>query len=378
MDRRIQALLVVTLLCTVFTAYCAGDEAASTENAALFYWRAFAVMPEMSKQDDETVAHAYVGAPIDEKMAGLAKDWEPALALLYRGAAASKCDWGVDYESEGLYAMLPHLANARQLARGACFHARYLMASGDAAGAARDLSAAVALGRHAANGGNECIINTLVGLAIDQIVISSASMYLTDRDIAPALQGTIRTAADSQVKDLVRKTILSEKSACLGWLRAQVEKHAADGTLAEFVKDKVLSEAGVPQYADPYTLLRMIDEAADQFDQAASIVDLPQDKFEAEYELLKQQIAASGNPITNGVFDALDKMRYQVEKVATEWAMLEAAVAYAGGGEPALAALPDPYGDGPFSMAPVDGGFELASKLTCEGEPVTVRFGPGK
>jgi hypothetical protein len=55
--------------------------------------------------------------------------------------------------------------------------------------------------------------------------------------------------------------------------------------------------------------------------------------------------------------------------------MLQAAIVVAQGKPERLKGFRDPYGDGPFSYRRVERGFELRSKLTLEGAPVTLRVG---
>ena len=88
----------------------------------------------------------------------------------------------MDFEKEGVDAVMTHLANARKLARGACFHARYLMAKGDRAGAALDFESATTLARHA---GSQTLIGALVEVAIEKRVTDSVASRMTDARRAP-------------------------------------------------------------------------------------------------------------------------------------------------------------------------------------------------
>ena len=56
-------------------------------------------------------------------------------------------------------------------------------------------------------------------------------------------------------------------------------------------------------------------------------------------------------------------------------AMLLASVAVVESGPEALKDIKDPFGDGPFEHRALDKGFELQSKLTYEGKPVTLTIG---
>ena len=63
---------------------------------------------------------------------------------------------------------------------------------------------------------------------------------------------------------------------------------------------------------------------------------------------------------------------------AARAAMLKAAVAVAAGGAEKIKDFRDPYGQGPFEYKALPQGFELQSKLTVEGKPVTLKVGAAK
>jgi hypothetical protein len=56
-------------------------------------------------------------------------------------------------------------------------------------------------------------------------------------------------------------------------------------------------------------------------------------------------------------------------------AMLRAAIAVRLKGPGALAAIRDPFGNGPFTHKPTPQGFELSSALQWRGEPVKLTIG---
>ena len=122
----------LALLCSAGLTFAEESKPAPCDlgrNAALTYWRAFAMFPEMTKDEREIVMYPNPKtAPKSsmEQRADLVKRWRRALELMYEAVAIPQCDWGIDYEQEGYGAALPQLAKARDLAKAAAFRARYL------------------------------------------------------------------------------------------------------------------------------------------------------------------------------------------------------------------------------------------------------------
>jgi hypothetical protein len=55
--------------------------------------------------------------------------------------------------------------------------------------------------------------------------------------------------------------------------------------------------------------------------------------------------------------------------------MFRAGIAWRLKGEEAMKKVTDPFGDGPFTVRRWVGGFELSSKLTVRGRPVSLTVG---
>jgi hypothetical protein len=75
---------------------------------------------------------------------------------------------------------------------------------------------------------------------------------------------------------------------------------------------------------------------------------------------------------------AIDQVLAKDHRHKARFALLFAAIAVAQDGPEKLKEIKDPYGDGPFEYRKLDKGFELKSKLTFEGQSVTLVAGQGK
>jgi len=93
--------------------------ASSATNAADVYRRAFAAMPELTK-DEETLLQGQ-SSPADA--AALSEKLAPALALYREAARMPQCSWGVSMEKQTMTfrAMLPHLQPLNTLAGAAAW-----------------------------------------------------------------------------------------------------------------------------------------------------------------------------------------------------------------------------------------------------------------
>ena len=93
-------------------------------NAALSYWQAFAVLPQLNKLQEKSLDAALQGKPADEQLAEVVRLSEPALRQLHRGVRKPRCVWGTPVE-EGIMTSLPHAGKARALAKLAVARAHW-------------------------------------------------------------------------------------------------------------------------------------------------------------------------------------------------------------------------------------------------------------
>jgi hypothetical protein len=146
------------------------------DNAALHYWRAFSVFPNLDNKQETSLRDAVEKpGPVDEKTAAVIGLGRSSLKELRRGAACSRCVWATPLE-DGAELLLPHCAKARQLARLACARAELSFQRGKPAAAIDDLVATMTLGRHVA--GDGIMVSVLVGYAVERQAMSVAARHL--------------------------------------------------------------------------------------------------------------------------------------------------------------------------------------------------------
>src|SRR5262249_25692455 len=104
---------------------------------------------------------------------------------MHHGAMLPRCDWGIDWEADGIEVLLPQMSAARVLSSLACLRARMQFEEGRRAEALGDLVAAIKLGRQVSRDGS--LIGVLVGYSVEARMNDALALYL------PKLEpGTIR------------------------------------------------------------------------------------------------------------------------------------------------------------------------------------------
>jgi hypothetical protein len=300
-----------------------------------------------------------------------------SLKYLRRGAALPRCDWSLDYE-DGVGLLLPHLARARTLAAYAALRSRQAAADGRPADGLDDVLAVFALGRHVAD---PIMVSMLVDYAVEHVAIDATTRLLPDLDAA-GLRRVAERLDTLPPAATLEQTIQSERQNFKGWVIRWLKDLERSGAGDLRAKVRALLDPS----PDSEEILKLVDDNSAKrliqvlenlgpfYDEQCRLVVLPRDQFLAQWpDLQKRQstnaVARAILPATAKVLDARDRYR-------ARFAMLKAAVAVVRDGQAALAKHPDPFGSGPFEYKALPQGFELRSKLTLEGKPVTLTVGP--
>ncbi len=171
MEKRGRLMLgLLGLLVVCVSALSLGRRAEATEdrrNAALVYWRAFALMKEPADKTLGTKVGdiAYGKRPFDESdeaLQALINDNRTALQLAREGALLDVCDFQLDH-SKGFDMQLPHLSKARSLMRLLLLEGKRFEHLGRWSEAVDNYLAAIRLGTHVAT--DRTIISSLVSVA---------------------------------------------------------------------------------------------------------------------------------------------------------------------------------------------------------------------
>ena len=152
----------------VFAADAPAGGTASSPNAAVVYWQAFAALPRL--EDDQKAKY---GAAIKSTTEPVGDDLQPimarfdyALRELHRARGVTSCDWNLNY-ADGLELRMPHLQQARDLARAALLRARLQFAAKATDEAVADVVAVLKMARDC--GSSPLMISLLVDFAIEDM-----------------------------------------------------------------------------------------------------------------------------------------------------------------------------------------------------------------
>jgi hypothetical protein len=354
----------------------------SDGNAALKYWQAFATLPTLNDAENKKLAEVLT-TPLDDLARKILTDADYSLGMMHYGAAQPRCDWGVGHE-EGIFTRLPQANAARVLTNLACLSARMRFEAGQSDKAIDDIVAGMTLGRQCSLTGTNVML--LCGYAIEQRMIEVLALQLPklDAKLIPDLKNrlaalppgmTMAGATESEEKsflDWFVRTVKKAKDkesllAALAFVDNQPEgKARASGDEARaFVESCGGTVEGVLRYSE---------ETRASYRRVATMLALPLDQFEKEFELEAKKRAE--NPVFKVFFPAMVKVRRAQAMMDVRRALLSGALTVRQDGPDALKNHSDPVVGGPFEYVPFDGGFELRSKLIGrDDKPVTLTAG---
>jgi hypothetical protein len=384
--RRFPAL-AVTLFAVVAPAALAAaapdTPLPAPDNAALLYWQALAQLPPRDARQEKILAE-WQTAPLDADAQKLIESGANCLKYLHHGTKLRRCDWGMPFE-EGMNLIMPHLAKARDLGRLSCLRARHRFQHGDAAGAVEDVDDALVLARHVS--APPIPISMLVSYVIENSAIDAAAANLPGLD-PTALKRLADSLSALPPSAPLRDSVRFEQEFGQRWLVRQVQAAAGkpdweqvafrslfvpdeDPRQAEEVRAALQAVSGSPQGA-----IEQLAALGPYYPEAAKLLSLPPEQARAQLAALHEKMKA--NPFAKLILPTYTRVYDAHARTAARAAMLKAAVAIAAGGAEKVKDSRDPYDHGAFEHAALPQGFELKSKLTVDGKPVTLRVGAPK
>jgi hypothetical protein len=211
------------------------------DNAALLYYQAFLLM---AQTDDRATADAVANvangtAAPDDKVREYVTKCRAAIDYAVTASSLEHCDWGLAY-SRGFSAMLPHLGQARSLARLILAEARILNVDGNYRQA---LERCLTTYRLAGQLGDNVLISVLVSAAVTAQANKGVTAIL---DRMPADTGTL-TWLNGQLATVpvatltVNKSMVMEREVASDYLRPERREDLAQ-VLAE--SSGIVGEAG--------------------------------------------------------------------------------------------------------------------------------------
>lgn len=369
-------LIAWGLVCA--TPMPAAQTDAAQGNAALSYWQAFAVMPELTDEQDEMLKNGNQ-VSLDDSVAELVAKCENALELLHRGARMPQCTWGTVLE-DGPAVLLPHLSKARQLGRVAGLRARYRFHNDDQQGAVEDVVATLVLARR--TGGEALLISVLVQFAIEEIAVQAIAPQLLDLSEAQLSQFAAQLST-LPPRTTIGQGIESERKWILGWMRRKfVSSNSAEEreeALRDLLGDNHPELSKAREYLnDTDTVEKHLDEVGKYYDEMQRILKLPGTELPAAWNDLEGRIKQEPNGLVQLLLPAIGSAQRAEQTALARLAMLETAMAIVQDGDDALAKHVDPAGGGPFRLQRVGGAFQLTSKAVHRDKPLRITFGPSQ
>jgi hypothetical protein len=297
-----------------------------------------------------------------------------------------RCDWGLDFRT-GPETLMPHLGESRELARLAVLRARYRFEQGRHRDGVGDVLATMELAKDV--GETPVLISILVRYMLELMAIDTLARDLPKMD-RPTLDYLAKELERLPVEDSLRRVWPQEGKYFVDWTIERVDRLAkesggdanefAEGMLALAIFDKEgadeLRRIGVPP---PAKLRAMLESLKGLLAEVGKATDLPPAEQDARLEEIQKPFKS--DPVMKVFVPEQNKIFHNRRRWQARHAMLDAAVAVQRDGEAALKDKrhADPFGDGkPFTYRKTDGGFELESKLTFEGKPVTLGIGSAK
>jgi hypothetical protein len=352
-------------------------------NAALKYWRGFANLPKLEKEEQDKIVREATTMPLTPRVKAVVTLSELSLHELYNGAAVPACAWGLTRE-DGFTVIIPEASAARLLHGLACLRARLRFEEGDNAGALDDVFAGMTLARHIGQDGT--IVSVLVGFGLEGMATDVLAAYL------PKLDATTLRALPARLGKLpaggtVAKGLLTEETVFLGGFQNKVREFKNRERLVEYLGLCLSDEPGATKkdqlargkaYLEECGgtaegLIKLADEGRPLYEELAKKTALPPNEFAKLMDVEGKRIQK--NPVARIVFPALVKCNQLEARLRCRRALLNAAIATQLGGREALLAHPDPYGNGPFVYEAFDGGYMLQSKLRLKDKPVSLTVG---
>src|SRR2546430_16952961 len=135
------------ILCALMLSHLAHAESKPDDNAALQYWRAFAMMPTLDDYSRPRI-DMWDTVAINDSLRSLLATYTNSFHLAHLGAAKPRCDWGISMDVDGPFTLLPFLARGRDLSRAMLLQSRVNFADSKRAAGADYLLGTVALARH--------------------------------------------------------------------------------------------------------------------------------------------------------------------------------------------------------------------------------------
>ena len=352
-------------------------------NAALKYWRGFANLPKLEKEEQDKIAREATTMVLTPRIKAVVTLSESSLHELYNGAAVPTCAWGLTRE-DGFSIIIPEASAARLLHGLACLRARLRFEEGDNAGALDDVFAGMTLARHIGQDGT--IVSVLVGFALESMSTDVLAAYLPKLD-RTSLQTLPGRFGKLPAGGTVAGGLLVEENVFLVGFQNKIREFKDRDKLVEYLGLALSEEPGESKKVQiargkayleecggtAESLVALAEEGRPYYESLAKKTTMPPSEFsklmDGEMKRIKK------NPVARVVFPALARCQQLEARLLSRRAMLAAAIAIQVRGRESLDAHPDPYGNGPFAYQAFEAGYILQSKLQHQDKPIALTVG---
>jgi hypothetical protein len=324
--------------------------------------------------------------PLDAPAREIVSKAEYALRMMHHAMALPRCDWGIDWEADGIEVLLPQMGAARVLSSLACLRARMRFEEGRRAEALDDIVAATRMGRQVSRDGS--LIGVLVGYSIEGRMYDAVALYLPKLD--PGTIKDLKTRLDALPEGGNPATGLRAcEEKTLDWFMHKVksakDKESLVAVLTPFAVLAARPEGIAGARAEGGSallekcggtatgVLEFAEAARSSYALMAEKIRLPLAQFEEEFE--RETARQAGNPVFKLFFPAVAKVRQSQARAEVRRALLSAAFSVQLDGSDALKTHPDPVAGGPFEHTRFSGGFELRSKFGQDAHPLSLTVG---
>lgn len=295
----------------------AADEGPS--NAALVYWQAFAMLPELDTEETQLLAQVESGdKPVAAAKAILSRSGM-ANSLAKSVTPKTDCRW--DLIKSGPGTLLPHLGKARLLARLMVLQARADAAAGNSSAAVDQLTAALLVARNVDEG---VLIQMLVGDAIESLTLAAAEPLVAKLD-AKALDQFADALSQLPPRTTVAQAIAYERDVFGLWLRPFLTGDAEKARAMLAGDDNTFDIKGLLG-GTKAERTRRFDEFISAYNKMIEASKLPPEKIHAEFERLELATTKSSNPLVRLLMPAVGRANVRHAEVDKSMAKFEKTV----------------------------------------------------
>jgi RNA polymerase sigma factor (sigma-70 family) len=339
-------------------------------NAALDWWRAFALMAEKSKEYQPILRLAQdPRVPSTQADAWFTQTQQTPLSLFALGAGNPYCDWGIDPQ-EGAGALLTYTAPFRDLLRLTCLRARWYAARGNGALAVDDL----AVGLRAAqlyDSRQPLIIDAVVSFACQTWAVSTAAA------IAPTLDAAARQRLSAELDRIPRTKPLTEVlEQEVRFAQAQLQ-HVRSLPLPERIRmlKSYTGQQEVSHLTSDAVLDGCMAAYPTEFERVAAHLRLP---LRERLEPCSPRFStgdAHPNALLMACFPDLSALARSSVRCEVQRVALKAGLAFLETGPPGLASVVNPLTGNPFTRESTADGFRLRLELQGTDKTADLIFG---